>query len=291
MLAPGSPGDANAFAEQHASAFVILARILGIPARVGVGYGVDGAALAAGRTVTVRTSDAHAWGEVPVVGYGWVPLETVNPTRAKVRAPEDTSIAAPNQKGVGRVDGPGGGGQGGRAEGRLPAAARHALTGLELMLALLFLYLLLVVGEKLRRRWWRKRSDPGQQVTGAWREAEDRLAERGIPRRRDWTPHDVARQASQKLGDDAANVAALAAIVDETWFGPEPPSRGRANEAWELTRRLRRDLAVGGPWVSQPLALMDPRPLLPRRWASHGVRRVSLGRRLLSWLPSVPRST
>ena len=66
------------FCEHIASAFVVLMRALGIPARIVTGYQggdinpVDG-------FWTVRQSDAHAWAEVWQAGQGWV---RVDPTGA-----------------------------------------------------------------------------------------------------------------------------------------------------------------------------------------------------------------
>jgi transglutaminase-like putative cysteine protease len=66
------------FCEHYAGAFVVLMRILDIPARVVTGYQggelnkVDG-------YLTVRQSDAHAWAEVWLAGRGWV---RVDPTAA-----------------------------------------------------------------------------------------------------------------------------------------------------------------------------------------------------------------
>jgi transglutaminase-like putative cysteine protease len=66
------------FCEHYASAFVVLMRAGGIPARVMTGYQggeinpVDG-------LLTVRQSDAHAWAEVWLRGHGW---KRVDPTAA-----------------------------------------------------------------------------------------------------------------------------------------------------------------------------------------------------------------
>jgi transglutaminase-like putative cysteine protease len=71
------------FCEHYSSAFVVLMRFLGIPARVVTGYQggelnpIDG-------FVTVRQSDAHAWAEVWLKNRGWVridPTATVAPVR------------------------------------------------------------------------------------------------------------------------------------------------------------------------------------------------------------------
>jgi transglutaminase-like putative cysteine protease len=66
------------FCEHYASAFVVLMRLMDIPARVVTGYqggelnSVDG-------NVTVRQSDAHAWAEVWLANAGWV---RIDPTAA-----------------------------------------------------------------------------------------------------------------------------------------------------------------------------------------------------------------
>ena len=73
------------FCEHYASAFVVLMRAAGIPARVVTGYQggeinpVDG-------FMTVRQSDAHAWAEVWLQNRGWIridPTAAVAPNRVE----------------------------------------------------------------------------------------------------------------------------------------------------------------------------------------------------------------
>ena len=61
-------GDCNSFS----SAFVVLARLDGIPARWVAGY-LPGSPEAGGRLVTA--ADAHSWAEVWVPRQGWLPLD------------------------------------------------------------------------------------------------------------------------------------------------------------------------------------------------------------------------
>ncbi len=61
--------DRTGYCQYYATAFVMMARSLGLPARVAAGF-------APGDRVTddtflVRESNAHAWGEVYFPGYGW----------------------------------------------------------------------------------------------------------------------------------------------------------------------------------------------------------------------------
>lgn len=66
------------YCEHFASAFVVLMRSAGIPARVATGY-QGGAWNPIGEYVVVRQSDAHAWAEVWIEGMGWM---RVDPTSA-----------------------------------------------------------------------------------------------------------------------------------------------------------------------------------------------------------------
>jgi len=71
------------YCEYYASAFAVLMRSAGIPARVVVGY-QGGHWQAGGEYLLVRQSDAHAWNEVWIDGSGWVrvdPTAAVAPSR------------------------------------------------------------------------------------------------------------------------------------------------------------------------------------------------------------------
>jgi protein-glutamine gamma-glutamyltransferase len=76
------------FCEHYSSAFTVLMRAAGIPARVVTGY-QGGYWNKYGNYLLVRYSDAHAWSEVWLTGRGWV---RVDPTGA-VR-PERVSLGA-----------------------------------------------------------------------------------------------------------------------------------------------------------------------------------------------------
>lgn len=71
------------YCEHFSSAFVVLMRAAGIPARVVTGY-VGGYRNPLGNYWQVRRSDAHAWAEVWLAGRGWVrmdPTAAVAPER------------------------------------------------------------------------------------------------------------------------------------------------------------------------------------------------------------------
>lgn len=73
------------FCEHYASAFTVMMRMAGIPARVVTGY-QGGHYNNIGSYVLVRQSDAHAWSEVWVNGSGWTridPTAAVAPERVE----------------------------------------------------------------------------------------------------------------------------------------------------------------------------------------------------------------
>ncbi len=60
------------YCSYYATVFVLLARAEGIPARYVEGFSVK---TKSDQEVMVETSDAHAWPEVYIDGFGWVPFE------------------------------------------------------------------------------------------------------------------------------------------------------------------------------------------------------------------------
>jgi hypothetical protein len=81
-LSPGAEGTAwllfqsnhRAFCNYFASAMAVMARELGMPARVVIGY-TPGTYDAKAQNWVVRGSDAHAWTQVYFAGYGWINFE------------------------------------------------------------------------------------------------------------------------------------------------------------------------------------------------------------------------
>jgi transglutaminase-like putative cysteine protease len=76
------------FCEHYASAFSVMMRSVGVPARIVLGYH-GGTINPLGGHLTVRQSDAHAWTEVWIDGIGW---HRVDPTAAV--APERVEFGA-----------------------------------------------------------------------------------------------------------------------------------------------------------------------------------------------------
>jgi transglutaminase-like putative cysteine protease len=92
-------GGRQGYCQYYASAMVLMARSIGLPARVAVGFapGERGEA----DTFLVREANAHAWAEIYFPGYGWQIFEaTQSIDPAFTRATGDPSTALPPRSGV-----------------------------------------------------------------------------------------------------------------------------------------------------------------------------------------------
>ncbi len=63
------------YCDVFASAFILMARSEGLPARYATGYLMNDPQLDEDGFFTVREKDGHAWAEVYFAGYGWVPFD------------------------------------------------------------------------------------------------------------------------------------------------------------------------------------------------------------------------
>lgn len=83
------------FCEHYATAFVILMRIAGIPARVVTGY-QGGQWNTVGRFLEIKQADVHAWAEVWLAETGWTridPTAAVAPERIERGVDVETQVA------------------------------------------------------------------------------------------------------------------------------------------------------------------------------------------------------
>ncbi|MGV9297344.1 transglutaminase TgpA family protein [Amycolatopsis sp. NPDC003676] len=251
--------------EQFAAAYVALARITGIPARLVVGYrGAD----TAGAHV-VHGGDALAWPEVAVAGVGWVPLD---PTKSAATSAKSSGLA----------------GAAGRAQSQLPpleklqppvappdskpeaASFVSGSAGWPWWIAaavvpgLMLCALVAVPLAKLLRTRRRRRRLGKDAIFGAWAEARDRLRAHGVAYRVGMTPRDLAESAGSALGERVRDpVLRLSGVMDSALWSRFPPSESAVGVAWMEIRELRRALA-GRPLLSRVRAVFDPRSLFRR---------------------------
>ncbi len=82
------------YCDQFSTAFVMLARLDGLPARWVVGF-APGVWDATAKTETLRAKDAHSWAQIDVSPYGWVQIDPTPPAAASPGARPTSPPAAP----------------------------------------------------------------------------------------------------------------------------------------------------------------------------------------------------
>lgn len=258
--------------EQFAAAYVTLARMRGIPARLTVGFRVPTERDPDGR-YTVRNGDVLAWPEVAVQGIGWVPLDpggtataggataggglaaVAERVRARLPAPQDLRDppVAPRKQAE----------AGGDAAGGVSSVPWMILLGVPVVLLVSWP---LGVPAIWAGRAWRRRRRPGRgAVVGAWEEVRDRLRAHGVAVSTGMTVRDLGTAAAA-VTDRAtvAEIRKLGATVDQALWSGTAPGEQHAAQAWAAVRAVRQGLARRG-WRLRLRAMLDPRGLLPPR--------------------------
>lgn len=240
--------------EQYATAAALIARQLGFPARVVLGFRPGGPA--AGDTsgpVLVTGADIDAWVEIQDSSGRWV---TIDPTPAVrdiperapdeptpiskpqtvvpppvVEDPEESTPAAPDSE----VSDP---------PAEQPwwlAALRVVLTAAGwtlLVAAILAAPFLAVIAAKARRRHTRRRRGSADaRIRAGWLEARDTAVDYGI----DIPASATRREAAARIGSKTA--VTLASVADRVSFSPDRPDDDDADKVWQGVDELRRRVA------------------------------------------------
>lgn len=245
-LLGSGPGSGTGHAEQYASAFAVLARMLGYPARVAVGYRLP---VATNGVYRITTRDAYAWPEVHFPDFGWVPFDPIG-TTASTSVPDradggDQIAPTPPSDATATPPTPSP-----EAWSELGPAHDESADSVWVALVLLAMAGLLgVPGIKVLRRWRRRRGPPAARVLGAWADTRDRLWECGLVVTAAMTPREVAGWANKALSattsaapGEVRELWELAEIVTAAVFGPDSTDDRTAREAWRLADRIRQRL-------------------------------------------------
>ncbi|MGI5212325.1 transglutaminase TgpA family protein [Plantactinospora sp. CA-290183] len=256
--------------EQFAAAYVVLARMRSIPARLAVGFRTPAARDADGG-YTVRNADVLAWPEVAVAGVGWVPLDPSGTASAgstaaggglaaltaqvRDRLPATDELRDPPVAPPTRAS------DGGGPALDLGTPQWTLLLGLPVLL--LAGWLLGVPATRAGRTWRRRRRPGPGAVVGAWEEVRDRLRGHGVPVSAGMTVRDLAAEAGPVTGPGTAEeLRRLGAVVDRALWSGAAPTGEDVRQAWDTVRAVRRGLARRG-WRARLRALFDPRTLRP----------------------------
>ena len=234
--------------EQYASAFALMARSLGYPARVVMGFAP--AVRDRESSVAVTGHDVTAWVEVAFEGVGWIPFfptpdqtdvpQDENPKpktepQPQVRQPPRSSSEQDDLVTAVEIDD----GDSDDDGFRLPGWLVPVVLGVLGPAALVFGPVLVVAGIKSRRaRRRRLAPEPHEAVRGAWDELVDRYSELGLAvpvnatRRR--TATELARQV------EVPGLLPAAARADGAVFGDLAVPDSVVLTAWDDTDELVR---------------------------------------------------
>jgi len=264
------------YCEQYATAMALMARILGIPARVALGFlpgkVVDG-------KYEVRMHDMHAWPELYFDGIGWVrfeptpaqvtgaapdwsvPRNPTGPNATPTETPgglptsEDTDPADKRHFPKDRTDDP-------TADGVTPATGwwqhdtvRWGTGGAGLVLLALIPWLIRTL---VRRRRFARDPGPGG-VEALWAEVRDTARDLGLDWKESATPRQAGAWLQSLLPDDVKPQAArLARTVERSRYaGVAEQDADVRSEAAAVRSALVGAAAAKDRWRAR---------LLPRSW-------------------------
>jgi hypothetical protein len=268
--------------EQYAAMLGLMARQLGMPARVVLGAtppaeGFDG---------RVTGSMVAAWVEVHFAGAGWVPFE---PTPPVSNTPKLVQVQEESDPQGQVLDPPVPQAQPPRpmpppqAEepfedvncllswlcfNGLPAWAQFTLRYIAPpTLVITALLLAIVVTKSVRRRRRRTRGTPVTRVSGAWQELLDRMRDHRVYS----TVYDTRQDIAERVGGTATG--RLAVLADAAVFGPGEPSEQYARDVWDLVPRAVAEVSAGGNGWQLFMAKINPLSLRPDARALAAMRR------------------
>ena len=278
------------YCQQFSTAFALLARTLGYPSRVSVGF-LPGEPLPDDDdTLVVRGTHAHAWPEVYFEDYGWVRFEptprseaqlpsyTIDPSpgtgRGAAGGDRFGANVDPNVERLGlgndvaaanldarrgtrpdRTERPGNGYAWQETFGRLARA---------LVIAVVVFLLLVPFLKELRTRYrYARSSSPSSATAAAFAQFVDEAGELAGERR----PAESATAYAWRVvsmgrapADPALRLASLYEIAE---YSPTGASLGQAREARRLVRRLRSSLWARASWLKRASLLFSPARLRP----------------------------
>ncbi len=259
------------FCQQFASAYALMARAVGLPSRVAVGF-TPGDRLADDPTrFVVRGRHAHAWPEVQLPGVGWVAFEPtpgrgdpqgtgwtgVDAAQAEPPAAQAATTSTPSTTTADRpttppdtqaeLDAsaesepadPGAGDPGGTTGGTRRAGLLVLVT-----LALGAMAGLVVTRWRRSSRRRRARQDPDVgPIAIAWEDVTRSCVHRGVSIRPDETPLEFARRLGADPGcaDIAHDVETLARLETVRRFAPD----GGTPDDQELAEEIARHVVAG----------------------------------------------
>ncbi len=249
------------YCQQFAFAMGVLARLIGIPSRVAIGY-TPGTYLGNSRW-QVKSSDAHAWPELYFQGAGWLRFEPTpsgaagqntafQPTYTLPLAPTSPTspTASPTTAAGGPNPAPSATSPGALRKlqgltGGSGAAGKHHGSSIPIgVLVAAVLGLALITPRSTRsltrRRRWLSAADDAKRAHAAWLELLDDLADHGIASPASESPRGLAARIGSTMPLTPAEQAALLRIAraeERAHYAREPAASGTLRADVSLVRR------------------------------------------------------
>jgi hypothetical protein len=249
-------GGQRGTSEHFASAYAVIARLVGLPTRVVVGFDVPSG------SSTVTAAQGLAWPEVAFDGPGWVRFDPMPAAGAVPTPPEDT-LQQMEEESPSPEEAEGGGGEaedfndealeqdgdfndeGGQEDAGIPRWVWYAAAGL----LLACVPLVLKARRALRRRRRLRRGSPAERVAGAWAEVLSEAARAGVK-----VPgHANAEEATARLAVLKADIGPLPRLVNAAAFAPGAVSEADAGAATAVVAPFSRTIRHQVKWLRRSL--------------------------------------
>jgi len=289
----------NGYCEQYATSMALMARALGVPSRVVLGF-APGKEMLNDNTVLIQDKNAHSWVEIWIPQFGWMMFDptprpgysapTINDTLTEYldfspvtfidEIPDQDAIDAeggevgPDQsrfdrpEPIDRIRGLGGG-ESDAASGGLSLPSWLPNVGVVLAIVVLITGLVPLT-KWVRGRRRRKRLARGD-VAAAWEDIADRLADLGEPLDPASTPLEAAS------GVDEAFVP-LARTYSDTLYGERETSTALIERATEAHLQAHQRMTTRYSARERTIAMYRPTRMITR-WQQFIGRRNGRNRR------------
>ena len=266
--------------EQYAVLTAVLARSIGMPARVAMGFevpaGQDG-------NVTITGEDVTAWVEVKFEGIGWVRFDPAPDEDEELTQPEPQDVEEPLPQ-VAQPPPP-------PAEPPTPPPGAMSedsededepveetdswvvyLGFAAIPVLLLILAMLTVlIAKRVRRGRRRTRGGLPSRIDGGWQEILDLMTDLG----RAPDPLRTRAETAAMLQADIPSMGAvlLAGRADRAVFGPDDLPEAAAEEYWAQVMEARRSMSAAVPWHKRVRAALSLRSFRRRSTERRAQRR------------------
>jgi transglutaminase-like putative cysteine protease len=270
------------YCEQFAGTFGVMARAIGLPSRVAVGF--TKGELKADGLYHVYGRNAHAWPEVWFDNVGWVLFEPTPgrgaPGSEDVTGAPEGQDNTPVEVGTGTGDNPPPATSGPRATGTTlrdlegpnggaPATTvRPPLSGSGnggsgatpwVLLAIALIAVWAWAMPRMVRRFTRSGTTPTEKVISAWHGTLGALQLAGAPPPAGSTPIEYANHVDHEINIDHRSLLELARFVTRAIYSPAGVGEPAALRAAVLRTHLDESSRALMPWYTRVLTRLDPR--------------------------------